>query len=110
MRTEAGGRGLQSLDSAALEKAKQIYKLAEKKGFSTVVERFDNDVEYTLASIRQGYDLLLFIGCSVAAVGSPAPFWVDSMRMALPSGLTARGWPMEAVICEKFKNNPLPGS
>ena len=56
MRTEAGGRGLQSLDSAALEKAKQIYKLAEKKGFSTIVERFDNDVEFTLASVRQGYD------------------------------------------------------
>ena len=56
MRTEAGGRGLQSLDSAALEKAKQIYKLAERNGFSTIVERFDSDVEYTLASIRQGYD------------------------------------------------------
>ena len=56
MRTEAGGRGLQSLDSAALEKAKQIHKLADKKGFSTIVERFDNDVEFTLASIRQGYD------------------------------------------------------
>ena len=56
MRTEAGGRGLQSLDSAALEKAKQIYKLAKRNGFSTIVERFDSDVEYTLASIRQGYD------------------------------------------------------
>ena len=56
MRTEAGGRGLQSLDSAALEKAKQIHKLADKKGFSTIVERFDSDVEFTLASIRQGYD------------------------------------------------------
>ena len=56
MRTEAGGRGLQSLDSAALEKAKQIHKLADKKGFSTIVECFDNDVEFTLASIRQGYD------------------------------------------------------
>ena len=56
MRTEAGGRGLQSLDSAALEKAKQIFKLAEKKGYSTIVERFDNDVEFTLASVRQGYD------------------------------------------------------
>ena len=49
MRTEAGGRGLQSLDSAALEKAKQIHKLADKKGYSTIVERFDNDVEFTLA-------------------------------------------------------------
>ena len=56
MRTEAGGRGLQSLDSAALEKAKQIHKLAKRNGFSTIVERFDSDVEYTLASIRQGYD------------------------------------------------------
>ena len=56
MRTEAGGRGLQSLDSAALEKAKQIYKLAEKNGYSTIVERFDNDVEFTLSSVRQGYD------------------------------------------------------
>ena len=56
MWSEAGGRGLQSLDSAALEKAKQIHKLADKKGFSTIVERFDNDVEFTLASIRQGYD------------------------------------------------------
>ena len=56
MRTEAGGRGLQSLDSAALEKAKQIHKLADKKGYSTIVERFDNDVEFTLASVRQGYD------------------------------------------------------
>ena len=56
MRREAGNRGLQSLDSAALEKAKQIHKLAEKNGYSTIVERFDNDVEYTLASVRQGYD------------------------------------------------------
>ena len=56
MRTEAGGRGLQSLDSAALEKAKQICKLAEKSGYSTIVERFDNDVEFTLSSVRQGYD------------------------------------------------------
>ena len=56
IRTEAGGRGLQSLDSAALEKAKQIYKLAEKNGYSTIVERFDNDVEFTLSSVRQGYD------------------------------------------------------
>ena len=56
MRSEAGGRGLQSLDSAALEKAKQIHKLADKKGFATIVDRFDNDVEFTLASVRQGYD------------------------------------------------------
>ena len=56
MRREAGSRGLRSLDSAALEKAKQIHKLAEKNGYSTIVERFDNDVEFTLASVRQGYD------------------------------------------------------
>ena len=56
MRREAGSRGLRSLDSAALQKAKQIHKLAEKNGYSTIVERFDNDVEFTLASVRQGYD------------------------------------------------------
>ncbi|OLP94116.1 DNA topoisomerase 3-alpha [Symbiodinium microadriaticum] len=49
MRREAGNRGLQSLDSAALEKAKQIFKLAERQGYSSIVDRFDNDVEYTLS-------------------------------------------------------------
>ena len=57
MRREAGNRGLQSLDSAALEKAKQIFKLAERQGYSSIVDRFDNDVEYTLSSVRQGYDV-----------------------------------------------------
>ena len=57
MRREAGNRSLQSLDSAALEKAKQIFKLAERQGYSSIVDRFDNDVEYTLSSVRQGYDV-----------------------------------------------------
>ena len=41
-------RGSQSLDGEALEKAKQQLKQAQKKGFSSIIERFDNDVGFTL--------------------------------------------------------------
>ena len=41
-------RGSQSLDGEALDRAKQQLKLAVKKGYGTILERFDNDVEYIL--------------------------------------------------------------
>ena len=56
LRREIGGRGAQSLDSVAIEKAKQMLKLAVKQGYATIVERFDNDVDYTLSSINSGFD------------------------------------------------------
>eukprot|EP00439_Symbiodinium_sp_Y106_P008373 s5218_g1.t1 len=40
----------------ALDKAKQQLKLAAKKGYGTILERFDNDVEYTMHSVSGGYD------------------------------------------------------
>ena len=49
-------RGSQSLDGEALDKAKQQLKLAVKRGYSTMLERFDNDVDYTMHSISAGYD------------------------------------------------------
>ncbi|CAE7787433.1 GIP, partial [Symbiodinium sp. CCMP2456] len=56
IRKEVGGRGAQSLDSVAIEKAKQMLKLANKQGCTSIVERFDSDAEYTLASLNNGYD------------------------------------------------------
>ncbi|CAE7263392.1 GIP, partial [Symbiodinium sp. CCMP2456] len=56
IRREVGGRGAQSLDSVAIEKAKQMLKLANKQGYSSIVERFDSEAEYTLASFNNGYD------------------------------------------------------
>ncbi|CAE7349128.1 GIP [Symbiodinium sp. CCMP2456] len=56
IRREVGGRGAQSLDSVAIEKAKQMLKLANKQGCASIVERFDTDAEYTLASLNNGYD------------------------------------------------------
>ena len=49
-------RGSQSLDGEALDKAKQQLKLAAKRGYGTTLERFDNDVDYTMHSISAGYD------------------------------------------------------
>ena len=49
-------RGSQSLDGEALEKAKQQLKQAQKKGFSSIIERFDNDVDFTLHSVAGGFD------------------------------------------------------
>ena len=49
-------RGLQSLDGEALDKAKQQLKLAVKKGYSTILERFGNDVESAMHSVSAGYD------------------------------------------------------
>ena len=46
----------QSLDGEALDKAKQQLKLAVKRGYGTILERFDNDVDYTMHSISAGYD------------------------------------------------------
>ena len=40
-------RGSQSLDGEALEKAKQQLKQAQKKGFASILDRFDNDVNFT---------------------------------------------------------------
>ncbi|CAE7743218.1 GIP, partial [Symbiodinium sp. CCMP2456] len=56
IRREVGGRGAQSLDSVAIEKAKQMLKLANKQGCSTIVERFETDAEYTVASLNNGFD------------------------------------------------------
>jgi len=56
IRREVGGRGAQSLDSVAIEKAKQMLKLANKQGCSTIVERFETDAEYTIASLNNGFD------------------------------------------------------
>eukprot|EP00439_Symbiodinium_sp_Y106_P018055 s7731_g2.t1 len=47
----------QSLDSEALEKAKQ------QKGYSTIVERFDGDVEFTMSSIQGGVRVLATQDC-----------------------------------------------
>ena len=47
----------QSLDGEALDKAKQQLKLAVKRGYGTILERFDNDVDYTMHAISAGYDL-----------------------------------------------------
>ena len=55
-RDRTTSRGLQSLDGEALDKAKQQLKLAAKKGYGTILERFDNDVEYTMHSVSGGYD------------------------------------------------------
>ena len=44
------------MDGEALDKAKQQLKLATKKGYTTILERFDNDVEYTMHSVSGGYD------------------------------------------------------
>ena len=49
-------RGSQSLDGEALDKAKQQLKQAQKRGFSTIIERFDNDVDFTLHSVAGGFD------------------------------------------------------
>ena len=49
-------RGSQSLDREDLDKAKQQLKLANKKGYSSIIERLDNDVEYTMHSVSGGYD------------------------------------------------------
>ena len=49
-------RGSQSLDGEALEKAKQQLKQAQKKGFSSIIERFDSDVDFTLHSVAGGFD------------------------------------------------------
>ena len=49
-------RGSQSLDGEALEKVKQQLKQAQKKGFSSIIERFDNDVDFTLHSVAGGFD------------------------------------------------------
>ena len=49
-------RGSQLLDGEALEKAKQQLKQAQKKGFSSIIERFDNDVDFTLHSVAGGFD------------------------------------------------------
>ncbi|CAE7370689.1 GIP [Symbiodinium sp. CCMP2456] len=56
IRREVGGRGAQSLGSVAIEKAKQMLKLANKQGCSTIVERFETDAEYTIASLNNGFD------------------------------------------------------
>ncbi|OLP90862.1 hypothetical protein AK812_SmicGene27498 [Symbiodinium microadriaticum] len=53
---DSGARGLQSPDSAVLEKAKQMLKLAQKHGYDTIVARFDNDVQYTVHSTSNGFD------------------------------------------------------
>ena len=49
-------RGSQSLDGEALEKAKQQLKQAQKKGFASILDRFDNDVDFTLHSVAGGFD------------------------------------------------------
>ena len=49
-------RGSQSLDGEALDKAKEQLKQAQKRGFSTIIERFDNDVDFTLHSVAGGFD------------------------------------------------------
>ena len=49
-------RGSQSLDGEALDKAKQQLKQAQKRGFSSILERFDNDVDFTLHSVAGGFD------------------------------------------------------
>ena len=49
-------RGSQSLDGEALDKAKQQLKQAQKRGFSTIIERFDNDVDFTFHSVAGGFD------------------------------------------------------
>ena len=46
----------QSLDGEALEKAKQQLKQAQKKGFASILDRFDNDVDFTLHSVAGGFD------------------------------------------------------
>ncbi|CAE7890840.1 GIP, partial [Symbiodinium necroappetens] len=56
IRREVGGRGAQSLDSVAIEKAKQMLKLAVKQGCSSIVERFETDAEYTISSLNSGFD------------------------------------------------------
>jgi len=56
IRREVGGRGAQSLDSVAIEKAKQMLKLAVKQGCSSIVERFETDAEYTVSSLNSGFD------------------------------------------------------
>ena len=49
-------RGSQSLDGEAPEKAKQQLKQAQKKGFASILDRFDDDVDYTLHSVAGGFD------------------------------------------------------
>ena len=49
-------RGSQSLDGEALEKAKQQLKQAQKKGFASILDRFDSDVDFTLHSVAGGFD------------------------------------------------------
>ena len=46
----------QSLDSAALEKVKQMLKLAQEQDYDSIVARFDNDVDYTVRSSANGFD------------------------------------------------------
>eukprot|EP00439_Symbiodinium_sp_Y106_P013030 s1755_g1.t3 len=49
-------RGSQSLDGEALEKAKQQLKQAQKRCFTSILDRFDNDVDFTLHSVAGGFD------------------------------------------------------
>ncbi|CAE7216736.1 unnamed protein product [Symbiodinium microadriaticum] len=43
-------------DVTMIDEAKQIYKVAEKASYSSIVARFDNDVDYTTHSMSNGFD------------------------------------------------------
>ena len=50
LRDRTTSRGSQSPDSEALDKVKQQLKLAQKQGYSSIVDRFDTDVDFTMYS------------------------------------------------------------